>query len=306
MFKQPNTLKILVGTVLFGALSASLQADVKKELTYSANLAEGDTVVFTGDLSDVTVVKADSNEVRYDVELTYKSNNDSKAQKMFDKVEWTFDDKGPSIELKEKVKKARKLDIDVTIYLPDNHPLKINTCSGDIKVTNDFNTDVELDVVSGDATIQSIVGDLRLNTVSGDFTAKTITGNLNADSVSGDVKVQKVIGNTNVSSVSGDVTIHSASGSVRQNSVSGDFKISLTQESSGPIKGSAVSGDITISCNVDTDLKVRMNTVSGDLTCESSLQNIKASRDTLQGQVDEGKVTCTLDTVSGDITVENN
>lgn len=305
MFRQPNKLKILLGATLFGILSTTLHAKIEKKLSYAAALSDGDKVSFYGDLADIKLVKTDSNEVRYDIKLTYKSDNESKAEKMFDKIEWTFDDDGPTIELKEKIKKAKKLDIDVTVYLPDNHPIEIGTVSGDISTSDDFTTDVKLHVVSGDITAQSVNGNLTIDSVSGDLRARDITGNVYLNTVSGDASIQSVGGKLNSSSVSGDVEIGDVSSEISYNGVSGDFRVNLTEKNEGPVYGETVSGDITIHCASQTGLQLTADTISGDINCNLTLSNIHSSKHKLSGTFKDGKIKCKTSTVSGDIEIKN-
>jgi len=305
MFRQPNKLKILLGATLFGILSTALHAKIEKQLSYSTNLSDGDKVSFYGDLADVKLIKTSGDEVRYDVKLTYKSDNKSKAKRMFDKIEWTFDDDGPTIELKEKVKKAHKLDIDVTVYLPDNHPIEIRTASGDISTSDDFTTNVKLHAVSGDIVAKSINGNLTIGSVSGDLRAKDITGNVFLNSVSGDTSIQSVGGKLDSKTVSGDVKIGNVSSEISHSGVSGDFKVSLTEANEGPVYGETVSGDITIHCTNKKGLQLNADTVSGDINSNLTLSNIHSSKHKLSGTFKDGEIKCKTSTVSGDINIKN-
>ncbi|MEU9396610.1 DUF4097 family beta strand repeat-containing protein [Streptomyces sp. NPDC048324] len=128
--------------------------------------------------------------------------------------------------------------ITVDVRLPDLSSFRLDTVSGDLKVTGDLQI---LDVKSTSGDVEAMgVHTLRGNTTSGDF------------------EVTRV----DVTSVSGDIEIGAYNGSeFRVNSVSGDVHISATPAATGTLDVSTVSGDVTT--RGADHLRPRVSTVSG-------------------------------------------
>jgi hypothetical protein len=122
--------------------------------------------------------------------------------------------------------------------------------------------------------------------------------------VSGDAEVNGVGGEVHVSSVSGNVHAQGLRGRAEISSVSGDVKVTFNR---APSKASlhSVSGDVIAILPSDAGVEVSANTVSGDISNEFGL-NVEHGRYVghhLTGRIGNGGGSLGLHSVSGEIRV---
>jgi DUF4097 and DUF4098 domain-containing protein YvlB len=136
--------------------------------------------------------------------------------------------------------------------------LDAKTASGEVSVTGELDGDATVQSVSGNVRVSRLTGDLSVRTVSGEVEAGSVGGSVSAKSVSGDVHVDSLHeGRATVQSVSGDVELGIASGTsidVDAGSASGamssEVPLSETSERDGGpivvIRSHTVSGDFRV------------------------------------------------------------
>lgn len=213
------------------------------------------------------------------------------------------------------------------LSIPENKlkDLKLGTSSGKITVSGSPSENLVLDASSGKISLDGFRG-IRLST----------------DSSSGNHEIFNIeVDDLNMSSTSGDITVHSgtlvqsrikaSSGDVSlEKTSSADLKIDLTsgranlEKYSGNLDFSSSSGSLTASFE-SVDNELRVNSTSGDITlflnsdagfildAETSSGDIdidfpvtmegKFDKDNFQGSVADGRGLVSIDTSSGDITI---
>jgi DUF4097 and DUF4098 domain-containing protein YvlB len=126
-------------------------------------------------------------------------------------------------------------------------------------------TDIEINSVSSDVTVNDVCGSLNLNTVSGDVGVDCIEGDGQIQTVSGDVAVANVHSrHIDVGSTSGDVVVRAVRGSVAAHSVSGD--VTLTQIESDEVTGESVSGSVDYDGRIADNGRYSFEAHSGDVS----------------------------------------
>jgi len=107
------------------------------------------------------------------------------------------------------------------------------TCQGDCTVRVPFGAVLQVNNVSGHATLKSLEGDLAIKKVSGHLTLRSVgtvtidqvNGHLAAKNITGELKVTTVEGNATVRDVQGDFIVEDAiQGNLTLNDIDGDAR----------------------------------------------------------------------------------
>jgi len=190
----------------------------------------------------------ESEDGKCHVEVSAKSEN---SKVLADLVDISANKKSLSVQVGRKngglrdLLRGRSIDFDITIKLPKQSILKVNTVSADISVNQTLES-IEAKSVSGDiAVLRNPTTACVLKTVSGEITAHTFSAC-----------------RYSLKSISGDISVHIAPGlevEVDGKSISGDLEseISLTSISDSQDKNSesvtisvsTISGDFVLARN---------------------------------------------------------
>ena len=100
--------------------------------------------------------------------------------------------------------------------------------------------------------------------MSGDLTVDTLVGNVELNAVSGEVAVQNHLGAVKANTVSGDVTVAGTLSRVGIDGVSANLFVDA-QGIPDSIRTNTVSGDLTLRIDADAPARYKVNTVSGTL-----------------------------------------
>jgi DUF4097 and DUF4098 domain-containing protein YvlB len=209
------------------------------------------------------------------------------------------------------------------ISVPSSAQADIHTASGEIDVEG-LSGAVSLASVSGDVRAGDLTGGLTVSTTSGEVQLNDIAGKLDVGTISGDVKLENgKIDGASVSTTSGGVELDGVAGALKLTSVSGDIHVREARDgqldfstTSGEIeyqgslarastnKLDSISGDVNLRLPDANGFRLDASTVSGDLTSEFELRDAQTGRRSLSGVAGDGSATLTVDTTSGDISIE--
>lgn len=134
------------------------------------------------------------------------------------------------------------------------------------------------------------LGDCRFSTASGDATVQTVAGNIKADSASGGITVENVKGTATISTASGDATVAELTGDVKFRAASGSLSVRRLR---GAVNAQTASGDIAVADAITGGVSVQ--TGSGDI--EVGVAEGTAAR--LDLKTHSGKVRNTLQPADG-------
>lgn len=165
---------------------------------------------------------------------------------------------------------------DVRLRDVDVDDVKLSTVSGDVRFEPEASVrakTVEVQTVSGDATVSACAEQVKVSTVSGDQFVSCDTGRVEASVVSGDAHVEGACDEWEIGSVSGDAELICTVVPARKihiSTMSGSAKLSLP----GDIRGfaadiSSVSGRVNNEFGPNRygtcALPIHMDTMSGNL-----------------------------------------
>ena len=157
--------------------------------------------------------------------------------------------------------------VSYEVRLPKGAAVRGSTNSGDMRLSGVGLVDVQVD--SGDITVESATGSVRARSDSGDITLTTIGGDAIAHASSGDVTAKGLGGSTNeITANSGDVTIdYAGTGSLVAEANSGDVTITLPAGQCA-VTADADSGNahVNVPTSATGTCKVTATADSGDVT----------------------------------------
>jgi len=133
----------------------------------------------------------------------------------------------------------------------------------DYVITVPAGTAVEVDGMSTDVNLAGVCGEATINTLSGDVDVQCV-GEATIQSVSGDVTVADARAGLEVGSTSGDVIVRGARGDVTAHSVSGD--VQLSQVDGTDVGAESVAGEIVYGGRILDGGRYRFESHSGDVT----------------------------------------
>jgi len=149
----------------------------------------------------------------------------------------------------------------------------------------------QVGVVTADAIVAGLGGNVTVRCVSGDVTLDGTSGEVHVQTVSGDVELRGVAGAISLTTVSGGMTVvDGRPPSVQAKSVSGDVTLDLHSTGAVVVDVTTVSGDLTVRLPASTGLDVDVVSASGEMA--SAFDGIELSKrpgaHRLSGRVGDG------------------
>ena len=182
---------------------------------------------------------------------------------------------------------SQPCEVDFVVEAPRLCSLMVNGVSNST-FAEGFEGDIDINSVSGEITLRDLTGSVRIRTVSGDTAGERISGILELETVSGDMMWKE-----------SDLC------TVRANSVSGDICM-VTSLAEGPYNFKSVSGQVFLSVPPDSNCTAELHSLSGDLVSTFPVTACFHHNGTQKVNIHGGGVVISLNSVSGDLTLECN
>lgn len=265
-----NTAFLIAG-LLF--LSVAFAQKEGKELKYSKSkshsrsysISGSDKISLDNQFGDIKLVTWDKNEVKVDVSMTGKANEEDHAQEIVDRISIEDSKSGGTVSFKTIIGKEKKsrsntsqtFEINYTVYLPSNNPLKVANQFGDI-ILPDYR---------GEANISSKFGSLKAGKIS------------NADDVTvefGKAEIEQLNGGSLTIKFS-EGTVNKLSGTVKTNLEFSNVKLVIDNDAKGLTVNNSYS---TVYLDVDKGLSATydISTSHGNFSNKSDF-NLKTQGD---------------------------
>jgi hypothetical protein len=146
------------------------------------------------------------------------------------------------------------------------------------------------------------------NDVAVKFVVQLATGvKLDAVSINGDVDVAGAAAAVSASTVNGDLSVETSSWPVKLSTISGDISATTGAPGTEGAEVHSVSGDVTLNLPEHANLVVNAHTVSGDISDAFDLpvnEGKFGSSHTLSGTIGSGGASLSINTVSGDVSLD--
>lgn len=222
-------------------------------------------------------------------------------------------------------KDIREADISVTsgeirtFYLKGK--LNLSATSGDIELAGvegeisssatsgniqarDLKGKISLEGTSSDMQVKNLEGDLSIDCTSGTVNIEEFKGSLKSSQTSGDLEGRGLKGDVSVTTTSGDVSVEQTDGGLTLNSTSGNLEAKTQIVPSKNYYLKTTSGEVYLSISKGAQADLKLETTSGEISLNLPMVLKTASRSSLSGKLGSGGAKIEIETVSGDINIE--
>jgi hypothetical protein len=222
-------------------------------------------------------------------------------------------------------KNIREADLSVTsgeirvFYLSGK--LSLSSTSGDIEasgIEGEFSSSstsgniqlkdiigkISLEGTSSDIEVKNLKGELGINCTSGSVVIEELQASLKCSQTSGDLEVKGLSGDVSATSTSGNLWIEQNQGSLDLNTTSGDIEAKTQISSAKNYYLETTSGDIDLYISKGAQANLKIETTSGEINMDIPMVLKNATRNSLSGILGSGGGKIEVQTVSGDINIE--
>lgn len=195
------------------------------------------------------------------------------------------------------------VSLDYRLTLPPETEVEVEVGSGDVAAEG-LSKSLRLITGSGDVSLRGLSGEVRIRCGNGDIKLSRVFGAVYIRTGSGDIFGKEVKGDLDLETGSGDVALTFVEGEVRILTGSGDVKLKGDlSESTWKIRTS--SGDVFLILPEDTEAEVFLRTDFGDIECEFPLDAEEIREGRLHGCIGEKpKGRIYVETATGDIFID--
>lgn len=157
---------------------------------------------------------------------------------------------------------------------------------------------------SSDVGLKDMEGELEIECTSGSVLVEDLKGSLESSQTSGDLEVRGLNGNLSASNTSGDIWLEQSQGSLNLNTTSGDIEARIQILPGKYYHFETISGDINLFVPKEVQADLEIETTSGEISLNIPMVLKEVSRQAISGTLGSGGAKMEINTVSGDITIE--
>ena len=292
--------------------ATAASADIEIHEKHRFNARPGATVVVDVSFHDVEVTAQPGDVVDVTVDMTFKGDGSS-AKNAANDYAPVFEEDGDRLIIRSTRKKgwswkSVKANGRVTVQMPPDMNLTIDSSSGSATITGDFgNGVVDFDASSGSLTVDGAMRELHSDVSSGSVHA-TLSRPLDvftADASSGSARLTGGARIAHVESSSGSINVSGLLGEGRFSASSGSIK---AQWNAIPphttVRASASSGSVTLWFPKETRISGSVEVSSGGL--HSDFPALVRGKDRLELDGGPDAVNIEVDTSSGSVKLLSN
>lgn len=301
-----------IALLLAGALTAGVWGDEQKKIEKEFTTAPGGTLTVETDIGSIEIETSAGNTVRVEVTMIADTRSQSKAQKIFDKFELSFNQSGNDIEIIGEYGDDRSFwdflshggdnfDVQFLITVPDKFNLDLETSGGDIAV-GALDGTVRAETSGGDIRLAEVKGRLRVHTSGGNIDLTESSADADLQTSGGDITIERAEGPVTAHTSGGNVTIREALGVVDATTSGGNIRAYIVRQPQDDCRLSTSGGNVEVylagNISLDLDAKTSGGVVSTDFPVTVKGEIDEAS---LQGPINKGGPELYLRTSGGNI-----
>lgn len=192
------------------------------------------------------------------------------------------------------------ISLDYVLLLPPETEVEVEVGSGDVEAFG-LSKKFRVSSGSGDILLRDLAGEVRIRAGSGDIQLSRVFGALSFYTGSGDIKGEEMKGDVDLETGSGDVVLAGLEGELRIFTGSGDVQVSGTlAEETWRIRTS--SGDVHLLLSEPLRAEIFLRTDFGDIFCDFPLVSEELREGRVSGRIGKmPKARVYVETSAGDI-----
>jgi len=310
---QKGTAVLLGAAFIMAFVAAPALAEEKFEERFEKTEALAkDGKLYLNNLSGQILVETWKNaQVKIEAVKTSKASSLAKAKENAAEVTIEVTGSGDLVRVETKYPKRRggfwggeslNVSVDYKVWVPDQASVELKSVSGNVGVAS-LGGKVVIGCVSGDVDLLGAAG-ADVDLVSGNLTLENIAGDAYVKAISGNIRATRIKGSVEAEAVSGDITLRdiSEAQTVNAKNVSGNITYVGKIKAGGRYEIKAHSGDVRMTIPADSNFDFDANTFSGDIDTNFEVRVVgKISPREVHGTVGKGGATVVLKSFSGNI-----
>lgn len=291
----------------------------------------GSLITLDADMGSVVVEGTKGSEVVVYVLKGVNNVNRNEAEKLFDRYQVSFDERGRGLEITGDYDKPRgrinwrkSLKVHYEILVPEDVEVDLKTSGGSIHAEN----------IAGDVNLKTSGGSLQLRDLAGRVTARTSGGSIqgrnlgfvadlhtsggsiNIDGAGGAIDAKTSGGSISIADVDGTVDAQTSGGTIRLREIAGavnaktsggSIEAEILGQPKDDMRLQTSGGSVTIhlddNVRADLDAKASGGSVSTDFAV-AVRGTVKKTQ--LQGEINGGGPLLTLRTSGGSVRIREN
>ncbi len=148
----------------------------------------------------------------------------------------------------------------------DQHAVEFKSRSNNLHIRVPAGMNVSIGTVSGNVTLQGLLGTVKVSTVSSKVRIDRTTGDADTRSISGDITIESCAGRCRANSKSGSIAMGHVALAARAHTMSGRVEIGTAGAEDVEVK--TISGRIEIIVDEGRSPRARLKSLSGRCRCE--------------------------------------
>lgn len=178
---------------------------------------------------------------------------------------------GSTLKVKTKWKYGPS-NVDFTISVPKNMALNLHGVSTDVFL-EDVRGEVTVETIEGEIGLQGGNGSINVHTVEGEIAIRDARGTIRASTAEDDITIINVVGEIFAETFEGDIVLDDVdSGSVQGSTLDGDIHYSGTVHDGGQYRLTTHDGDVRMVIPANANATVVVASVDGDFETDFPIE----------------------------------
>jgi len=178
---------------------------------------------------------------------------------------------GSTLKVKTKWKYGPS-NVDFTISVPRTMALNLHGVSTDVFL-EDVRGEVTVETIEGEISLQGGNGSINVHTVEGEIVIRDARGTIRASTAEDDITIINVVGEIFAETFEGDIVLDDVdSGSVQGSTLDGDIHYSGTVHDGGQYRLTTHDGDVRMVIPANANATVVVASVDGDFETDFPIE----------------------------------